>query len=468
MGVNFSVFEIGRRALRASQTGVEVTSHNIANVNTPGYSRQSVQLSASAPNENYGWLLGRGISIGTGVNVDGIKGNRDQFIATRLQTETAINGRLTAERDALSPVEAAFNDSGSGSIGSALQNFFGAFRNLEANPTSTTARGSVVEQGKALSSAFHSTRARLVEIRDQADLDIRSTVTTVNDLAQTVADLNKKIRIAENNDINSSDLIDHRSEAINQIAELTGARSTTNVDGTITLTLGDGQALVYGDQVATLTAADTPPDGLATVSIDGQPAVFNEGKLRGLQNGVSFIGGQIQTLDDLAASVAGRVNTLHATGSDLNGAAGGNFFATPASGPVTAQNIDVAAALKTNARLVVAAASGAGGGDGSIARNIASLLSDKTSVVGATTGSYTEVFASLVSSAGAAVKAADDELTTQSAILAQTKAQRDSISGVSLDEEAINLLQYQKAYEAAARFLRVADEMTQTILQLGQ
>ena len=468
MGVNFSVFEIGRRALRAGQVGVAVTSHNIANVNTPGYARQSVQLSASAPDEGHGWLLGTGINIGTGVNIDGIKGHRDQFIAARLQTETATNGRLTAERDALAPVEAAFNEADKGGIGSALKGFFGAFRDLEANPTSTAVRASVVEKGNTLASAFHSTRARLTELQQQSDQDVRAAVNTVNDLAEKVAQLNKQIRIVENNDVNSSDLVDQRTVAIHQIAELTGARSTTNADGTVTLTLGDGQALVYSDQVATLTAEDTPPNGLATLKIDGQPAVISDGQLRGLQNAVSGIGGQIQTLDNLAASIAGRVNTVHASGTDLNGNAGGAFFATPASGPVTAENIDIAAALKTNPRRVVAAANGAGGGDGSIARSVAELLSDNTSVVGSTTGSYTNIFASLVSSAGAAVKAAEDELVTQSAILAQTQAQRDSVSGVSLDEEAINLLQYQKAYEAAARFLRVADEMTQTILQLGQ
>lgn len=468
MGVNFSVFEIGRRALRAAQTGVNVTSHNIANVNTPGYSRQTVQLSASPPDTGYGWLQGTGINIGTGVNVDGIKGHRDQFIATRLQTETSINGRLTAERETLIPVEAALNETDRGGIGTALKNFFGAFRDLEANPASTAVRTAIVEKGKALTSAFHSTRARLVEIRGQADQEVRATVNTVNDLAEKVADLNKQIRIAENNGITSSDLVDQRAEHINQIAELTGARSTTNADGTITLTLGDGQALVYGDQAAKLTATDTPPDGLAALSIDGQSVVIGDGKLRGLQNAIGGIGGQIQTLDDLAASVAGRVNTLHATGADLNGNAGGAFFATPASGTVTAENIDLAAAIKANPNRVVAAASGAGGGDGSIARGLAELLSDTTSVVGSTTGSYANIFAALVSSAGAAVKTADDELATQAAILAQTQAQRDSVSGVSLDEEAISLLQYQKAYEAAARFLRVADEMTQTILQLGQ
>jgi flagellar hook-associated protein 1 FlgK len=468
MGVNFSLFEIGRRALRASQLGVQVTSHNIANVNTPGYARQRVQLSASPPDER-GWLLGTGINIGTGVTVDGVKGYRDQFIATRLQTETSINGRLTAERDALAPVEAAFNEAESrGGIQAALKNFFGTFRELEANPTSSALRTSIVERGQALASAFHSTRARLDEIRNDADQEVRATINVVNGLSQKIAALNQQIRIAEANGVNASDLIDQRLEAVRELSSLTGARTTENSDGTVTLTLGNGQALVYSDQAATLTAEDTPPDGLATLKIDGQAAVLSDGKLRGLQNATNEIGGFIQSLDNLAASVAGRVNTLHAAGSDLDGAAGTAFFATPASGPVTAENLDVAAALKANPRRVVAAASGAGGGDGSVARGLAALLSDPTSVAGSVTGSFTQIYGSVVSAAGEAVKTAEDSLVTQGAILAQTEAQRDSVSGVSLDEEAINLLQYQKAYEAAARFLRVADEMTQTILQLGQ
>ena len=110
-------------------------------------------------------------------------------------------------------------------------------------------RAAVVEKGNSLASAFHATRARLAEIRQQADQDVRAAVNTVNDLAATVAQLNQQIRLAENKGGNSSDLVDQRTEAINQIAELTGARSTTNADGTVSLTLGDGQALVYSDQV---------------------------------------------------------------------------------------------------------------------------------------------------------------------------------------------------------------------------
>lgn len=463
MGVNFSVFEIGRRALRASQLGVTVTGQNIANVNTPGYSRQAVQLSADPPTISSGQL------VGTGVHIDGVKTFRDQFIATRLQTETAINGRLTAQRDTLTPVEATFNELDStGGINAGLQGFFGAFRSLEANPASTALRTSVVERAKVLASAFHATRAQVAEVRTSADQDIRTTVTSVNDLTDKIATLNSKILVAETAGDNTGDLQDQRDNYVRQVAELTGARTTANLDGSVTLTLGDGHTLVSGDQATPLTIEDTPPDGLATVKIGGQVAVISDGKLRGVQEALNNIGSYIQTLDDLAATVAARVNTLHTAGTDLNGNAGTAFFVPSGGTTITAATFDVSAALQSDGRLVVATPSGAGAADGTVARNIANLINDNTSVVGTQTGSFTSIYGALVTAVGETVGNLDKDLTTQAAILTQTEAQRNSVSGVSLDEEAINLLQYQKAYEAAARFLKVADEMTQTILQLGQ
>ena len=463
MGVNFSAFEIGRRALHANQIGIAVTGQNIANVNTPGYSRQRVLLSPS-PSDGSKVRL-----AGNGVTVDGVRAARDQFIESRLQTETGITGRLEAKRDALSPLDAVFNDSTTnGGIQSALVGFFGAFRDLETRPTSVPLRVAVTSNAETLTAAFHGTRSRLVDIRAGADNALRSTVDDVNTLAQKAADLNVQIRLIENTGGSASDLIDQRSETIRQLSELTGARAIETDDGLVTLTLGDGRALVAGGQAFSLAAASTPPDGLATLTLDGQPVSITDGKIRGLQEAIGEIGAHITSLDQLAESLSARVNTLHASGSDLDGNNGTNFFATPVSGPVTAANIDISATIKADPRLVVAASSGAGSGDATIARGLAGLLQDKTSVVGTETVSYESFYAALVTEAGRGIRSTDDALTTQQLILAQTQAQRDSVSSVSLDEEAINLLQYQKAYEAAARFLKVADEMTQTILSLAQ
>lgn len=462
MSVNFSPFEIGRRALRANQLGLAVTGQNIANVNTPGYTRRSVQLASLPPN-------GSGL-VGGGVTIEGVRSYRDRFIEQRIQTETAIAGRLTAQRDALSPVEAAFNEGSGGGIQSAMQRFFGAFRDLEANPTSAPLRSLVTQQGSSLANAFRSTRSRLDQIRHGSDNDLRATVEQANSLAQQVAELNNQISSAEaTSGQEASELRDHRGELVRQLSEITGARSVENNDGTISLTLGDGRALVSSNHAATLTATSQPPDGLASISLDGQPAVISDGRLRGLLDAISTTGNQITALDQLASSLVSRVNALHTSGTDADGNPGVNFFADPVNGqPVTAANITVDAAVLANPRLVVASPLASPTGAATVAGEIANLLTDPNSTVGSRTGSFASIFGSIVADAGNNVRKAEDALSVQAAILSQATAQREAISGVSLDEEAINLLQYQRAYEAAAKFLKISDEMTQTILALGQ
>lgn len=463
MGVNFSPFEIGRRALQASQLGLTVAGNNIANVNTPGYTRQSVQLSPS-PTDGSNLRL-----TGTGVTIDGVRSFRDRFIESRLQTETGISGRLMARRDALLPVDAAFNETETSGISSAMNGFFGAFRDLETNPTSTSLRTVAVEKGAQLASAFNTTRSRLAGIRQDADNLLRASVDETNMLASKVADLNTQIRVAESTGGSASELRDQRGEFVRQLAELTGVRAIETEQGTVTLMMADGQALVSGDQAMPLKAVSLPPDGLASIELNGQPVTIGDGRIRGLLDSIGEIGGHLAALDDMAAEITRRVNTVHTSGTDMNGQPGVNFFEIPANGaPVTAANFAVSAAVKADSRLVVASPLAAPNSAGTVAGAIANLLTDPSSQVGARSGSFGSIYSSIISDAGAGVSNAEDALATQQAILGQTTAQREAVSGVSLDEEAISLLQYQRAYEAAARFLKIADEMTQTIFAITQ
>lgn len=460
MSINFSAFEIGRRALNASQLGMTIAGQNIANVNTPGYSRRRVQLAEASP------LSLNGLNIGNGVTVTGIQSFRDNFIQARIQTESGIAGRLTAQRDALAPVETALQGSENGGLQNALSSFFGSFRDLEANPGSVPLRSLTAQRGVNLANAFQSTRARLTEIRSGADAQLRASVEEVNSLSERVAKLNDQIRVAEGIGGDASTLLDQRNELVTRLSELTGARSTANEDGTISLTIGDGRALVASDRAFSLGTQQTPPLGLSTITIEGEPAVFNEGSIAGLQNAIDLTTSQIDDLDALAASVVDRVNTLHTSGTDLDNNSGVNFFTS--SGSVTAANISVNAAVVGNPRLIVASPLPQPGTAGTIAGEIGNLLTDTNSTAGTRTGSFSSIFSSMISDAGAQISAANNDLQTQAAVLSQAIAQRDAVSGVSLDEEAINLLQHQKAFEAAARFIKIADEMTQVILSLAQ
>lgn len=460
MSINFSAFEIGRRALNASQLGMTIAGQNIANVNTPGYSRRRVQLAEASPLD-----LG-GFNIGNGVTVMGIQSFRDNFIQARIQTESGIAGRLTAQRDALAPVEVALQGSENGGLQNALSSFFGSFRDLEANPNSVPLRSLTAQRGVNLASAFQSTRARLSEIRSGSDAQLRSSVDQVNALSERVAKLNEQIRIAEGVGGEASSLRDQRNEFVTQLSELTGARANENVDGTVTLTIGEGRAIVSGDRSFNLSAQQTPPLGLTTITIGGEAAIFNEGNLAGLANAIAITGTQIDDLDALAASVVERVNDLHSSGTDLDDNTGLNFFTS--TGSVSAANISVNVSIIGNPRLIVASPLPQPGGAGTVAGGIANLLTDTDSTAGTRTGSFSSIFSSMISDAGAQISSADNDLQTQAAVLSQAIAQRDAVSGVSLDEEAINLLQHQKAFEAAARFIKIADEMTQVILSLAQ
>ncbi len=460
MSINFSAFEIGRRALNASQYGINVTGQNIANINTPGYSLRRVQL-AESTTANIG-----GYRIGTGVSVVGVQSFRNNLIQARIYTETGIAGRLTAFRDSLAPVETALQGSENGGLQNALSSFFGAFRDLDANPNSVSLRAVVAQKGASIANSFQSTRARLDSVRTSTDEQLRSTVDRVNSLSQQIAGLNNEIRNAESIGGDASALRDQRGELVNQISEFAGVHQTENTDGTVNLTIGEGRALVTGDRAFTLGANSAPPLGLVTITLDGQPAIFEDGSILGLQDAIAETTSQIDSLDNLAAALVDRVNTLHTSGTDLDGNAGVNFFNnTP---PVTAANISINSAITTNPRLVVGSALTQPGQNGTVAGEIANLLTDPNTTAGTRTGSFSSIYGSMLSEAGERLNSADNDLQTQAAIIAQATAQRDAVSGVSLDEEAINLLQYQKAFEAAARFIKIADEMTQTIISLGQ
>jgi flagellar hook-associated protein 1 FlgK len=461
MGVNFSPFEIGRRALHAAQFGITVTGQNIANVNTPGYSRQSVMLAATAAD-------GANLKlVGSGVTIQGVQQFRDRFVDSRLQTETAISGRLTAQRDALSPVDEAFNESNGNGLSAAIDGFFGAFQALESNPNSFPLRTGVVSKANSLAAAFAAATSRLSGIRSDADKEIRTEVDHLNQLTKQVADLNVRISTAEHSASSASELRDQRGEVVRQIAELTGARAVEDQDGMVTLTLADGQPLVSGNTATPLSIQDTPPDGLAAIVINGQPAAIADGKLKGLEDAIAFVNSQMTSLDDLAASITARVNTLHTSGADRTGNPGGVFFAVPITGPVTAANFAVATSIKSDPNLIVASPMAPPSPYATVAGAIGALLNDPNSTAGVRAGSFSSIYGSIVSDAGKSVQSLNDALTTQQAILSQAQTQRDAVSGVSLDEEAINMLQFQKSYEAAARFLKIADEMTQTILSLG-
>ena len=206
MSINFNGFEIGRRALNANQFGIDITGQNIANVHTPGYTRRSVQLAEATPQ-------GAGaLTFGAGVDIKGIQAFRNTFLEGRIQSEIGIAGTLTATRDTLLPVEVALQGTEESGLQVSIEEFFGSFRDLEANPESVPLRAVVVGKAESLASSFNTLNSRLDAIQQSADGQLRATVEEVNSISEKIRDLNNQVRAVVNSDGDANGLIDQRTE----------------------------------------------------------------------------------------------------------------------------------------------------------------------------------------------------------------------------------------------------------------
>jgi flagellar hook-associated protein 1 FlgK len=458
VGDIFASLTSASRSLDAHRYGLDVAGQNIANVNTPGYARRTIDLASMAP-------LTPG-TAGAGVSVLGVRALRDRLLETRLQQEVPAQQKQGAMFSALSVVEAALGDPGS-SIDKSLQNFFDGFARLAEAPVSPTARQDALLQADSLAGAFRNMAGRLDSARRDADRQVRSAADEINDLTDRIAALNESIGAAATPDA-SLPLRDEQGQLVRRLAELVDIQTLDRGEGGIDISVGNGRPLVVGQTSYDIAVTNTPPSGYAALSVNSA-AVTSEitgGKLGGLLQvrDVSIPGYQ-DALDDLAFEVATRVNGIHSAGFDQNGAAAGNLFAfsTPPVGTAgAAAALVVDPAVAADARLLSAAAV-ANGGDNQNARAIAGLREQR--ILNGNTATLSDAWGELVYRVARDTKAAKDENASRQEIVNQVDALRDEVSGVSLDEEAMHLLKFQRAYEANARFFSAVDQTIEMMLQ---
>ncbi len=232
-----SSLQVAVRAMEAQRRGIEVTGHNISNINTPGYARRVIDLKSTPP-------LDPG-SAGSGVDVAGVRPQRDAFVERRLLQAVPTESREAAIADALSVIETVLGAPGE-SIDGALTAFFDAFAGLAEDPTSPSARQDVISRGQSLANAFGSVASDLVAAREDADLIVRGSVEEINRLATNIAELNQSIGQTAN-DSTKAFFRDRQQAAVDQLAEFIDVSSMLRDDGGIDLTFGSGRALVIGD-----------------------------------------------------------------------------------------------------------------------------------------------------------------------------------------------------------------------------
>jgi flagellar hook-associated protein 1 len=452
------MLNVAARALDAQRYGLDVTGQNIANVNTPGYTRRSVLLGEVPPPDPW--------SAGGGVDVVALMAARAPLINARLQLEQPASSREGTIADHLAVVEAGLGQPGA-SLDAALARFYNTYGTLAQSPTSSTARQQVIIEGQALARAFNDIAARFSSAQRDADNEIRDTVAQVNALAKQIADINSGLASASGGA--AEGLLDQQGEAIAALTKLADVNVIQKGDGTVDVTIGNGCALVVGASTYALSVTSTPPLGFARIVSAGaaQPtdvtSQITGGQIGGLlQVRDVLLPSYMNQLDTLAYGVATDVNTLTQSGYDLSGNAGLNFFDQPAGVAGAAQSMAVNGAVAADTSLVVAAST-ASPGNNDIARAVAQLQ-DGTLTGG--TGRPVDAWGNLVYQVATDSRAAAQSLLSHEQVMQQLKNLRDQISGVSIDEEAAMLLRFQRSYEANAKFFQVTDQTLDLLMSL--
>jgi len=458
MGI-YSTLIIGRDALITQQRAIEVTGHNIANVNTPGYSRQRLLFDAKDSVD-----IGIG-QIGTGVQGLAIERIYDNYLGDQINNAAQDLGRWEAQRDALERVEMVFDEGSGYGLNNAMSEFWNLWQDLANNPAGHTERTLLLAKSENLTNTFNTIYSDLVGIQNDLDSGISAIVSEINLLAKEIEDLNDKILLIEATNQNANDYRDERDQLLKNISELIDFTSSEASDGRVTITLGDGNDLVGNPAYGTLIATDSDGDGFLDVewsSASGTMinANISKGKLKGLfETRDVIIDDMLTRLNTLAASIRDEVNAEHIAGYGLDGTQN-NFF-DPA-GTLTDATFSVNPSISANVNKIAAGDTSAAG-DNRTALDIATL--QNTFTMSTNTSTFDDYYSSLVSDVGIEVREASQKYEHQNSMAAQLDNYRESISGVSLDEEMVNLIRFQHAYNAAAKLITIVDELLETLIR---
>ncbi len=463
MGIT-STLSIAAQALKAQQLAIQTTGHNLANAATPGFSRQRVNLVSAFPS------FEGGVFLGQGVDVAGVQRVVDQFTEAELLSLNSTVGYADAQSQALGSIQDAFPTSGS--VDTALSAFFGALSDVSNNPGGTAERVSLIGKANALGGALAQTRQILASEQQNIDQSLKDATQQVNTLVSQIATLNREISTTEIRGESANDFRDQRQTLLQQLTNLTGATVREDANGEVTVTVG-GLLLVGGERFASLQTDTIGAEGLHNVtyvtpggeSLDAT-SLFTQGKIGSLLKlRDAQLPSMIDHLDQLAKTLVDQVNAQHALGFDLAGAAGGNFFTPLATTAGAAANVQVDSAIVADPRRIAAAAAAdTVPGDNRNAQALVNLQSTTFAALGNLT--LQDSFLSLVGDIGSQVQNAQNQSTFQQALLTQTQARRESVSGVNIDEEMTKLIEFQRAFESSSMMVRTADQMYQSLLDM--
>ncbi|HLJ03320.1 MAG TPA: flagellar hook-associated protein FlgK [Solirubrobacteraceae bacterium] len=439
----FTGLETALRGLTAAQAAIDTTGQNIANANNPGYSRQTAVLAESDSLDlpAFSNTTGHGVQLGTGVDVTTINRVRDQFLDVQYRAQNSATSGLQTASGLLQQVQTALAEPSTDGVTSQLTAFWNSWSNLANAPTSLAAKQGVVDSATTLADTFNGIDSQLQTIQNQADSQYTSLTSSSGQIqsdANQIAALNGEINQALGAGQSPNNLLDQRDQLLDDLSQYGTVSVTDPGNGLLVVNFGGDMStpLVNGKSANSVSSLNLGPNSGGTI-----------GTLAGLVSPTGQISGYLNTLNQFATTLANSVNALHTATP---------FFAVNTSTTslgATATTLSVAVAP---ANVQTTTTSNPGAND--VAMAIAGLAG----------GAADQDYSSFVSQVGSDVQSNQSNLTTANTLLSSINGQRESVSGVSLDEEMTNLITYQRAYEASARMMNTINSTLDTIInQVG-
>ncbi len=453
----FSGIEIGKRALMTNQVWLQTIGHNIANANTPGFSRQRVTITPTYPQQ-----LPIG-SIGTGVTALGVYQVKDQFLIDQYRMQNKSLGEWTSKEKTLSQLEQILNEPGDSSINSLLDQFWAKWSELGNNPDSLSARSDLLSATTMLTDNLHLIAGKIDDVRKSTDTEVSLMLEKVNGMTEEIAQLNIDIARQELGTDKANDLRDRRDVIIDELSSYVDLNVREQANGTATVYIGS-LAIVEGSQSFKLGTREVKSGDQTVHNIvweNTDKVIKNlKGQLKGLiETRDTIIPKYQSTLDDLVHTLVTSVNDVHRDGFGLDGSTGVNFF-DPTG--ITADSIELNFNVESNPDKIAASGSGEVG-DNTNSQAIADLRNSLLMENG--TATLSDYYQNIVGDIGIKAGNAKSQKSNFELLVSQVENNRQSVQGVSLDEEMAQMIKYQHAYDAAARVVTTMDEALGTIIQ---
>lgn len=459
--------DVGKRSLSNSQTALQTVAHNIANKSTEGYSRQRVELLTNTP------ITTGGLQIGMGARAGVITRTNNPWLEKQIQRENTSMGYMDSRADSLARVEEVYNEQVNKGLNQYMTDFFNGFRELSNNPESLASRTMVREAAIALTNDFKRVTDQLRDVQDDIDGQISTTIDEVNQMVQEVASLNEKVKMIEVQGVPANDERDRRDLLLKRIGERVEISWAEGKDGMVSCTAGGTGILVSGTSANNLKAVRTDDHDHMEILYRSNEngnwynmtAQVMGGKVGGaIEVRDKVIGDLLSNVDNIAYTLAKEVNQAHIEGFDQQGKAGVLFFEMPEQTDGAAASLKLNTTIYNDVSRIAAGRVQNAPGDNGIANMISAL--QYRQVMNGGKATFDDYYNTQVGQIGTITQRAVKTQESQKNILSQLSNIRESISGVSLDEETTKMIEFQKAYDASARVIKTADELFDTLLSL--